>query len=535
MSDLNFERPFFMEFGDFKNGYNREEAEAGINEAIRKQRKLRLQSHVEGIMLGCGIGEAAKQSVHKGVYKPQTTINPSLLCEEDAQPSAGGDEVNSNNGGSRPCPPLDGAALLETSPSAVMKDFATVDVQVETLQEVAEQLDQNIRVARERIGQGCAPFTFEDVLEALTIVLTVVEKGDPTVKVLLPIQPEGSEPLEGAEEVADFAYSNIVPLTVALSSTIYATEWMLQYTLTFINSIGVETEEEAQLHLELRARCVRLLGEINRFTAFAIAFKMKCEMYVAFDDLRNETEFNIGGILDSVEEDLKETMQLQFPRRRRRVLKVQRSIFKRLQRALVLLHELDTCWTPVMMLQKVWKDEFLAESYERIYTIIAPTFFSATLGFVDSSLYIESDSSNSVPEPNNPSCPIQRAPSQCSISRHGRQVGSAKPRVVAERQSKKLVLGQVKTLRVEEKRSFEKISYLVKGTVNRTVGMQLCLGARYSLVEFGEEHDKNWDFVANEPKDPQDVNAYVMELVKKFIRILRQRTKNTDDTDALVP
>ncbi|RNF07049.1 hypothetical protein TraAM80_03683 [Trypanosoma rangeli] len=506
--------PFYSDFGQFKDGYNREEAEAGIHKAFRLRQRERQQRYVKGLLLGSGLGDVAKRTVQKGLYQPQTTLLlPNGVTSTAAAVASGAaelEELEERGGMSEAMlggivTPSD-MALLSTSPANVMNQFTKAEVEVRNLVEVQHQLEGNLKVAEECLASRCSPFTFETLLESLSVALCVVEEGDPKIEVTLPIQNGEAGPLHGAEAVMAYVREYVTPLTMALVTTLYATEWMLQYTMTFVNTIVVENEEEAQLRDELLARCVRWLGKIDRFVAFAFALELMSESYEAFLDLRNASEQHIEGLLNSIQREISAVFLLPFPQRRKGLLRREERIKKRLQCALKLLADLDISWFPSVKLQKEWKDEFLTQMYSRVHTVIAPAYFSASLGFIDETLYTFMPSGRVVAKRTLP-----------SFARGS----SARRTSVKTSMAKVLVVTQVENRRVKEKLNLRQIAMLVKGLASNVVGLQLCMGARFMLRQCEAEYDTRWGFSMNYPPDSHDAVRDSAGIVPRFTELLR--------------
>ncbi|RNC52871.1 hypothetical protein TcCL_ESM09845, partial [Trypanosoma cruzi] len=146
--------PFYAAFGEFKDGYNREEAEAGIHEAFRLRQRARQKNYVKELMLGSGLGKAAKRTVQSGLYQPQTALYlPTNVVSAAAAVADAGDvseeceesgDADEDPIGKFLMPP--GLALLSNSPSSVMNKFTRTEVEVQTLVEVERQLEENIKV-----------------------------------------------------------------------------------------------------------------------------------------------------------------------------------------------------------------------------------------------------------------------------------------------------------------------------------------------------------------------------------------------------
>ncbi|RNF05580.1 uncharacterized protein Tco025E_07753 [Trypanosoma conorhini] len=506
--------PFYAAFGDFKGGYNRKEAEAGIHEAFRSRQRERQQRYVKQLMLGSGLGSAAKRTVQDGVYQPQTVLLlPNEVTSTAAAVTAGPavpEEIGERGGAGEKLlggivPPPD-LALLSTSPSSVMNQFTKAEVEVHNLVEIRRQLEDNLKVAEEYIARGCAPFTFETVLESLSMALSVLEEGDAQIQVTLPMQADDPEPLHGAEAVMAYVREYVTPLTLTLVTTLYATEWMLQYTMTFINSVLVENEEDAKLREELLARCVRWLGKIDQFVASAFALELMSDSYEAFLDLRSLSEQKIEGLLNSIERDLSAVFLLPFPQRRKGLLERDETIKKRLQRVLQLLTDVETSWIPSVKLQKEWKDDFLTQMYSRIHTFIAPGYFSASLGFIDESLYTFLKGDRAAAKRSSMTTP---------------RGGSARRNSPKKPMLSLLVATQVENRRVEEKLNFRQIAMLVKGSASNVVGLQLCMGTRFMLRQCEAEYDERWGFSMNYPPDSHDAVRDAVEAVPRFTDLLR--------------
>nr|CCC90027.1 conserved hypothetical protein [Trypanosoma congolense IL3000] len=519
--DSTSSRVVVTELGECDSGHEQEQEDTSVMQALMKNRMRWQKTHVERLMMGSGIGKSARKTVCEGIYRPQATMD-SYLNTTVGGTSSFLDE-NDENGAERgptPCSTLNETAVLEVSPSKLMQNFGSVEVKVSTLQEVAEQLEHNIRVAWESIDRGCAPYTFNMLLDSLATAIGVIERGDPDELVRLPVHPDGGEPLCGAESVMKFTNESILPICFDLMGIIHATDWMLQYTLTFINSMEIHNEEESQLSLELSARCVRFSGEISRFTAFAADFDTRRQMYIACEEVREMTERYVGDVLDSVEKDLTYILRLQFPRRRQWLFRHQHDITQRLRLVLLIFHELETGWMPATLLQMKWKDEFLTKSYNRIYVEITPLFFSASLGFVDTSLYKQS---TDLIEKDNPLLTTRGSFSFKALSRCKKAGAAPRGRWIPEGCLRNLIVMQIRKFRTEKQRSLEQISLLVKDTMNRTVGLQLCAGARYILDETDEEYDEVWGFTMNEALAKDGLRSFASKVAACFTEMAHKK------------
>ncbi|KEG12287.1 hypothetical protein DQ04_01831050 [Trypanosoma grayi] len=513
MEQSTGDTPFYSDFGQFKEGYNREEAEAGINDAFHKRQLLRQELYLKELMLGSGLGHAAERTVHGRLYQPQAALQTTTDVAATTVAAERGDVESAANA----CATQSDMALLDTSPSSVMKQFTKVEVEVQSLKEVHQQLDDNMRIAEDSIAQGCKPHTFDAVLESLSIVLTILEEGDARTQVRLPMQEESAVPLQGAEAVMRYAQQYITPLALTLVNTLYATEWMLQYTMTFINSLVAKDEEEAQLRMELLARCVRWLGKIDQFVAFAFAFELKWQAYETFSTLRDSAERFIGGLIRSVEKDMANVLLVSFPKRRKQLLLLEAGIRERLQRIISFLHQIETEWMPDMKVQMDWKDEFLSQIMEKIHTVIAPAFLSASLGFIDDSLYklVAGKSRLGFRSAN-------------SSIRSGGSRRSLPPRALPNVS----VATQVEDGRVEEKLSFQQIGMTVKRSASLVVGLQLCMGARYVLQQCGVEHDERWGFSLGESPDAPNAIRDAAEDVVRLRESIQQRVRERTEQQA---
>ncbi|PWV00182.1 hypothetical protein C4B63_7g271 [Trypanosoma cruzi] len=514
--------PFYAAFGEFKDGYNREEAEAGIHEAFRLRQRARQKTYVKELMLGSGLGKAAKRTVQSGLYQPQTALYlPTNVVSAAAAVADAGDvseeceesgDADEDPIGKFLMPP--GLALLSNSPSSVMNKFTRTEVEVQTLVEVERQLEENIKVAEESVARECASFSFENLLESLSLALAVVEEGDAQIQVKLPVQQEDAVPLHGAEAVMAYFREHMAPITLTLLATLYATEWMLQYTMTFINSMFIENEKEAQLREELLARCVRWLGKINRFVAFAFALEMASESYEAFAEMHSLAEQHTEELLNGIEGDINSALLLSFPKRRQGLLGRDGRIKKRLQQLLQLLHDVETSWLPTVKLQRDWKDEFLTRMYSRIHTVIAPGYLSAQLGFIDESLY-EFVVDGTVLQKQNAMNVTRSSNGQHTSFRQ------SLPRI--------LVATQVERRIVDEKLTFQQIGMLVRGSASRVIGLQLCMGTRFILRQCDTEYDAQWGFSMSHSQDSPNAVRDAVESVSCFMESLKMQLKEQMD------
>ncbi|ORC93716.1 uncharacterized protein TM35_000015930 [Trypanosoma theileri] len=514
--------PFYSSFGNFEQGYNREEAKAGMNNAFRLyQRQRRGQDrYLKELMLGTGLGVAAEKSVQDGIYEPQaalhTSSNGPIAAEavvlDSTTKTIASDSKKNEEGTSGKKSSVAEMERLGTFPINLMKEFTKAEVKVQSLKEVEQQLKENIAVAEKSIADLCNPFTFDVILDSLSTALSIVEDGDAKIQVKLSIQEEEEEKLEGAEAVMEFAQKYITPIVLSLVTTLHATEWMLQYTMTFINSLSAKDEEEAYLQLELLAQCVRWLGKIDQFVAFSTALELKWEVYEAFSQLRDSAEEHIGSVLDSIEDDLNTVLLESFPKRRQVLLLHEGGIRERLQKVLTFLHDIESNWLPDVQLQREWKDEFLTRMLHRIHTVIAPGFLSASLGFIDESLY------KLVPD----DTAVGRS-TQSASRRHGQS-----PPMVS-------TATQVETRRVTEELNFQQIAVSVKGSASRVVGIQLCMAARFVLRQCDAEYDKKWGFSMSNSPDAYDPVTNAAGEITRFTNSMQQRAREraSQQMDAL--
>ncbi|KAH9577270.1 hypothetical protein LSM04_001577 [Trypanosoma melophagium] len=514
--------PFYSSFGTFEHGYNREEAKAGMNNAFRlHQRQRRGQDrYLKDLLLGTGLGVAAEKSVQEGIYEPQAALNTCTnvpIAEEaeiiESTTKTIVPDSKKNEGvtsGKKPSVAAD-MEHLDVSPVNFMKEFTKTEVKVQSLKEVEQQLEENLAVAEKSIANLCSPFTFDVVLESLSTALSIVEEGDARIQVKLSMQEEDDLNLEGAEAVMDFVQDRITPIALSLVTTLHATEWMLQYTMTFINSLVTKDEEEAYLQLELLARCVRWLAKIDQFVTFSTAIELKWDVYKAFSQLRDSAEEHIGSVLDSIEDDIASVLLASFPKRRQVLILLEEGIRERLQQVLTFLNDIESNWLPDVQLQREWKEEFLTRMLQRIHIVIAPGFLSASLGFIDESLY-------------------KLVPDDAAVGRslHGANRRHEQPPMVS-------TATLVETRRVVEGLSFQQIAVAVKGSASRVVGLQLCMAARFVLRQCDAEYDTRWGFSMSNSPDAHDPVTSAAGEIARFTNSMQQRVREraSQQMDAL--
>ncbi|KAG8349012.1 hypothetical protein ERJ75_000705900 [Trypanosoma vivax] len=525
-SGLSFDGGFGRVSFSFRHSETRNDLIVGFRE-YQRQRQRR---HLKKLFLGSGIGRAAKKTVQDATYLPQSIFNETCVVNGDVLDSEEfaamqGIEKPSDNEGEHKRParvevPIAFTALFQNSPATLLQSFVGVEEEVHTLGDVRKQLDENMSIANASIARCCQPHTFDEILESIAISLTAVEKGDPECKVTLPIQDERDTPLCGAERVAEFAEERLSPVAVQLSGPIYVIEWMLQYTMTFINSIITESEEEAQLRLEMLAECVRFLGKINKFTAFYVAFEQVIDVYDAFSRMRQTVEFRVEEHLSSVETTLRSILDLKLPLRRKRLFRAKEGILQRVRQVFVLINEIDTVWAPTIRLQVTWKDDFLSRVLTRIYRNIAPAFLCASLGFLDEMLYTQM----------NVGKPAIVGGRSSSTRRTGKRDSCANTmqgaRLSASISSGKTFMPRmIEEHCVHNTKDLHRIGFAFKGKLSKVVGLQLCMGSRYMLNECGSEYDEKWGFSMNEVIDPSEIMSRAQSAVSRFAETVRRRAR----------
>ncbi|CCW60715.1 unnamed protein product [Phytomonas sp. EM1] len=488
-----------------------------IREEFQEQQRLRRERQLRGLVLGKGLGERAERMIFKGFYRPQMVLDEGNLRErpdgcstttysnvpsflpEISQGKAFDNSLNrtflnSDNSGpglrSFDSHPLSDAGtpmhleatvstpgcLLGNGPSE-----AETPQSISKFQESCAEIRDSIDNLEYELDSLCVPHTtFNSFLDVLSRALELVERGNLKEEFILtkddfdmgsgsiggPSEDKAPIHLVGAEEVMEYVLENMIETSFELAPVTHTAQWVLQFTITFLRSLVAITEEDAYLRLELLARCVRLLGSTEHFSATLLTFAFLIEEYNAFYELATSVEDNIGSLLSEVESMLDEVLMVDFPYRRAKLQKVDKVIKLKLQRVIMLINEVDSSWRPTIYFHLFWKDTFLSRSFFRIHNIISQRYVYCSYGFVDEALYTKIFDSRVT----------------------GRVLGTmpSQPQIVLAR--------RVEYERVIEGLTYQQIGMSVKGHSSRVVGYQICMGARYVLRQFTPDFDKAWGF-----------------------------------------
>ncbi|EPY40398.1 hypothetical protein AGDE_03530 [Angomonas deanei] len=292
--------------------------------------------------------------------------------------------------------------------------------------------------------------------------------------------------LVGSENVLVFLREKMLPLVYDALPAVHATHWVAQYTINFLRSLATQTEREAQLRVELLARCVKLLGRTESFSAILLSIQSKSEEYDAFTLLRDSAQEHLSFLLDTIDEGLRAVLSCRFPHRRQRLALIERGIKAKLQRSLLFMNELDYNWAPNVKFHAEWKEAFLSRIFHRIHEDIAARFVYCTMGFIDQALYEKVKNFNT-----------------------GKTQGTE---VIRAR-----LVEHEKTV---EKLTFQQIGMTIKGSASIVVGLQLCLGARFILNQCTAAFDEVWGFPMHEDAEgPSD------ETVSKAVNVISKQAK----------
>ncbi|GET92382.1 hypothetical protein, conserved [Leishmania tarentolae] len=522
--------------------YSRDALEKELREGFRKQQqRVNRVRQVEQVALAKGLGEPAVTSLKDGLYVPHKVLPP-LKPEEkklferiDIMKCFQHAERNLEDSVVAPLPPLqentveqqpmqnqDHQALAEagaedalgtslsSTPSslAALEHNCSEDVRqflhqlrstsraTSSLRDARAEVEDNIQVVEEALLRQSAPLSFENLLDTSARLLTAMERGELTEKVVVPVcvdvsitsgegNPEipadpASPPsssscpetcvLHGAIEVETYTRKHLLPRAYQVISIAHTAEWILQYTMVYLRTTVAVNKDEAFTRLTLLARCVRLLGDIENFSSILLSLETKCEEYAGFVQLKDTAEKHLRTLLDDVEDSLDGILSAPFPSRRSRLLLLECGMQKKLQRALLFLNEIDYSWTPHVRFHWMWKVELLSTSFHRIHGPISRKHMQCSKGFVDECLY-------------------ERV-SDTRIS--GRFMGASPI------QPKVLRAQQVEYERITEGLTFQQIGMSIKGIASLLVGEQLCMGARYILHQSTKEFDKIWGFPMDE-------------------------------------
>lgn len=505
------------------------EQRAAMNEQLRQDfrkaqqlRRAKRAAQVHALTLGKGLGAHAEQTLLQSCYNPaevfgalaqaerEMWMQDDLLSLISVVPERGRHRPSCDKGLAKKGT-AEGAANGDASVAPLSDDRASVfpllcRMRVTTtpakgISDVQTAIEDNLSTLESELDVRCAPFTFREVLNTITQALLAMERGYADERVTLEMymrkaytSPEemrqmrgGSAryflgerrcsrtaELVGAREVADFVAESVIPVAYRVVHGIHMVQWIGQYTMTFLRTLEAQDRREAEARVELLARCVRLLGMTENFSAVLLSIQSKVSEYDAFDALRANSEQHVTALLDHVENTLDAVLAQSFPSRRRQVRLAQDRLRLWLQRALFFLSEINTSWAPNVYYHISWKNEFLSRNYFRIHTVIASKFLACTLGFVDEDLY--------------KLVRIVRVPGHRYYIMNAARFPPDIPNFML-----------VEKKRVEERCDFSQIGMDVKSVSSKIVGQQLCMSSRYILGQATAEYDKAWGFEMHEP------------------------------------
>ncbi|KPA82401.1 hypothetical protein ABB37_03477 [Leptomonas pyrrhocoris] len=413
------------------------------------------------------------------------------------------------------------------------------------------EVEENINIVEEALSHQCSPLDFATLLDAISRALEVMERGHLDEDLCVPDcheveEEEGKRAEEGAQdhvkdhvspspaaaakagsttapspstvaskvenivlhgalEVEAYTRECLLPKAYKAIAIAHSAEWMLQYTMAFMRTAEAVDATEAEKRLVLLGRCVRLLGDTENFSSVLLSLEAKSEEYAGFVALKEIAETHLWSMLDEAESSLDAILGLPFPARRSRLLLIEWGMQKKLQRALLLLNEIDYSWTPTAYFHWAWKVQFISSTFQRIHGGIAHKYMRCSMGFIDDSLY-----------------------DQVTDTRiTGRYMGASpiQPKVARAR--------QVEYEKVTEGLTLQQIGMTVKGVASLVVGEQVCMGARYMVRQSTKDFDAAWGFhmdeVSNAPTE-EDLQKKVAKLAAKAKlqytgRAARERTQ----------
>lgn len=393
----------------------------------------------------------------------------------------------------------------------IMEKFRCTYKPINAILETRMEIIENIRVAEKELERICAPFTLEEVLETLSKALKALERGYLSEKVTLPMlmrEKPSTEPRErekqlererknpiylvGAQAVLDFVRAHVLPVSYEVATVSHSLQWMLQYTMTFLQSLSAQNVEEAQIRVQLLSQCVRIIASTENVTALSLSLVSKGEEYDSFEELKISAEEYFENTVGNVEKLLESILRFPFPSRREELQKVDQTIQTKLRHALVFLNEIDTTWVPVVYYQMKWKRNFLSSVLKKVHCHITVMYMEATMGFVDKCLY-----------------ELMKDNRCYQGITNGVSLTVKVPRA-----------SLVEYERVTNKMKLEIISVTLKGIGSRQVGLQLCMGARYILQECGAEFDEAWGFSMH-----QLSNESIVEGEKRLVENMYEKVR----------
>ncbi|CCW66478.1 unnamed protein product [Phytomonas sp. Hart1] len=501
-----------------------------IQNDFKVQQKMKRDRQLHSLVLGKGLGEVANKMIFKGFYKPQmvfedkdsnkqldnnsigltnlqsifTEISPRKVYE-NALGRAFSQSVNSASG----LRPLDSHRFSNTYTSTHFETLVSTPRRKESVPRSITKFEETCAEIRDTIDNLesdldvlCVPhLSFNVLLDILSRALELVEHGDLKEEFILSgpefniestrieVSPEGEATIRlvGAEEVMNYVLKNMIDTAFELVPVTHTAQWVLQFTITFLRSLTAVTEEDAYLRLGLLARCVRLLGSTEHFSATLLTFVFMIEEYDAFYQLTDSAESNIEALFSEVDSILNSVLMESFPFRRSKLQKVDRIIKSKLQRVITFINELDTSWRPTIYFHTLWKDTFLSKCFFRIHNVISQRYVFCSHGFVDEVLYSKIYDSRVT----------------------GRVLGTmpSQPQIVLAR--------RVEYERVIEGLTYQQIGISVKRHSSLVVGYQICMSARFILRQATPLYDKAWGFKMDETS--KDTDEDMDKMISKIV------------------
>lgn len=407
----------------------------------------------------------------------------------------------------------------------IMDKFCCTYKPIQAIADTRMEVSENIRVAEKELSSICSPFSLEELLETLSIALNVIERGYLHEKVSVPmltkekpsldprvraeqIKREKEDPLylTGALEMLEFVKEHVLPMAYEAVSVSHSVQWMLLYTVTFLQSLAAQTMKEAEMRVDLLSQCVRLISSIENLAALSLSIVAKREEYDSFAELKLLAGDYMTSTVDDVEKTLRGVLHFPFPERRKELQLIESQIQEKIRCALLLLNEIDTTWVPVVYYQMIWKHDFMSAVLKKIHCRIAVMYVSASMGFVDKSLY--------------------------ELDKDTREIDNFSRGIAFMAKVPRATL--VEYERVTKKTPFEVIAISLKGIGSRQVGLQLCMGSRYILKQCGEEFDSAWGFSMSEYSKENLEEERKKMVMNLFQKVRRESSLRRSKTGSLV-
>lgn len=314
-----------------------------------------------------------------------------------------------------------------------------------------------------KLSEMLSPFSFFDFLTSCTQALSILNDGDPDCVVTLSIQPPGEAPLVGAEQVMMYVKTNIFERAQEIGSSINAAEWVLRYTIAFVNAQVAVDEADALAREDILSECVQLLSDFKMITTTVLSLGSKSRHYEEFAQLREWTEAQADALITPIEDRFDVILRrCPFPDQRALLKRHYKNLEHMTVNAVKFLCGFDCQWSSTIPYHAEWKSDFLNRSFLRLHGDIATSWMAASLGFVDPilTLLVKSD--------------------------HGQNPHEFRKRIS--------MAAKVEYMVAVEGISFYNVAITCKGVASTVVGLQLCMGSRYLLDETTNEHDEKWGF-----------------------------------------